>query len=129
MEPNKERIEAWVAALESDEMQGRKGYGFLGTPQGAMCAAGVGINVCEIEMGLEQGRHFSINGLQAARWYGLAELTEEHLRPPPNLVGKVGDLQALPVEVDGKALELWAINDQLKLTLAEIAQLIRKQYL
>ena len=118
MEPNKERIEKWVAALESDEMQGRQTTGGLGTPQGSMCAAGVGVRVCQQET-------LIVGSVEAVLWYGVAEVIAEIQRLPQFC----SDLQSLPIKVDEQTYELWSVNDNLKLSFREIAQLIRKQYL
>lgn len=127
MEPNKERIEKWVAALESDEMQGRQTTGGLGTPQGSMCAAGVGVRVCQQEMtyiGVNTPT-FIVGSVEAGRWYGVVEVIAEIQRLPQFC----RDLQSLPIKVDEQTYELWSVNDNLKLSFREIAQLIRKQYL
>lgn len=124
MEPNKERIEKWVAALESDEMQGRQ---TTGTPRGRMCAAGVGVYVCQQGMtylGVDTPR-FMVGSVEAGVWYGVAEVIAEQRGLPEFF----SDLQSLPIKVDDEVLELWSVNDNLKLSFREIAQLIRKQYL
>lgn len=127
MEPDKERIEKWVAALESDEMQGRQTTGGLGTPQGSMCAAGVGVRVCQqgITYIPVDTPIFVVGSVEAGVWYGVAEVIAEQ-RDVPHFCG---DLQSLPIKVDEQTYELWSVNDNLKLSFREIAQLIRKQYL
>lgn len=117
---NKERMELWLAALESNEYP--QCYGKLLTFEGStrkLCAIGVGIAVFCREKGisLPSGHDdtfrllfFESNWAEcAATWYGVRSLD-------------------LEVMYDGEMTDVIDMNDRRKVSFPTIAQWIRKNY-
>lgn len=117
---NKERMELWLAALESNEYP--QCYGKLLTFEGStrkLCAIGVGIAVFCRENGIplpsDANDTFRLLVFEnnwadrAAAWYEVPRL----------------DLEILH---DGELTDVIDMNDSLRVSFADIAQWIRKMY-
>ncbi len=122
MTVNKERIELWCRALESDKYQQCTGMlrlvrGHLG--QINYCAAGIGILVAE----LEDGEIWRLNREHAC---GDESVWTQYTELPPHVAEWYGLMSNPLLGEDSSVLNA---NDIDKLSFWDIAQLIRAEYL
>lgn len=109
---NRDHMQLWVEALESDEYRDRQCKKVLTeyrAGQKRYCALGLGLQTM-------RGQVFLVHSDCNEPYQALAQWLE------------VDTPDRILVEVDGKSRPVWALNDD-GMSFAEIAQYLRKQYL